>query len=93
MPATRICPQDPPDDLKKRIRGSRRALSDITGFMWSNGWKERIYPSGVGVGWQKFLSIVKENWFRFEMWSVGDQAWEELERQILEEIHRIAPSV
>jgi len=85
----RISPE-PRTSLRDIIKsGVRSAVVDMAQHLWHSGWKEEVYPASVGIGWGRFLKLVREKWFLFQGWANGTATWEDTEDRFLLEARRV----
>jgi len=85
----RISPE-PKTSLRDIVKsGARSGVVDMAQHLWHSGCKEEVYPAGVGIGWGRFLKLVRQKWFLFQGWANGTATWEDTEGRFLAEAHKV----
>jgi len=84
-PLRGIISPEPHKSLRTMIAaGGRSGVVDMAQHLWHSGWKEEVQPAGLGIGWARFLKLVREKWFLFQGWANGTATWKDTEERLLE---------
>ena|GEM_PF-5365726 len=77
---TWIC-QEPPDELKKAIRGQKRRTLKLARHLWHGGWK----CFSEELPWTKFVGVVASTYVAFKNWAAGSWAWKRAHDEFTDE--------